>query len=163
MLVLEVIGPSLQTMLDCGRPVIEPAIESLARQIALGTSFLHYRGVVHGGQSTVLSTEVNRSTTHGRNLDLHSGNIAFEIPTLDGKLERDAIITLGEPRCVPVLARDQLHQTDSLPKYLVSSGSPEDCVKQGDLRVKLIDLGGGSLQRSQSCHSSISPRSLLRY
>ena len=71
-------------------------------------------------------------------------------------------MTLGEARCVPVLARDRLHQTDSLPKYLVSPANLEEFVKQDDLRVKLIDLGGGSLQRSRSCHSLISPCSLLQ-
>jgi hypothetical protein len=59
-------------------------------------------------------------------------------------------MTLGVPQCVPVFTRDQLHQTDSLPKYLVLPGSLVECVKQDDLRVKIIDLGEGSLRWSQS-------------
>lgn len=54
-------------------------------------------------------------------------------------------MTLELPQCVPVFTRDRLHQTDSLPKYLVLPGNLVDCVKQEDLRVKIIDLGEGSL------------------
>ena len=56
--------------------------------------------------------------------------------------------TLGLPRCVPVFTRDLPYQTDSLPKYLVLSKSQVDCVKQDDLRTKIIDFGGGSLRLS---------------
>ena len=82
-------------------------------------------------------------TAHRYNLDLHKGNIAFEIPDLDGKPEENAMMTLGVPQCVPVFARDRLHQVDSLPKYLVLPGSLVEHVKQDDLRVKIIDLGEG--------------------
>ena len=54
-------------------------------------------------------------------------------------------MALGVPRCVPVVARDQLHQADSHPKYLVIPGNLVECVNQDDLRVKIIDLGEGSL------------------
>ena len=54
------------------------------------------------------------------------------------------MMTLGVPQCVPVFPRDQQHHSDSLPKYLVIPGSLEDCVEQDDMRVKIIDLGGGS-------------------
>ena len=58
-LVLEVVGPSLQPLLDHKEwiTVIQQTLKSLTRQIALGTSFLHHCGVVHGGQPTVLSTD----------------------------------------------------------------------------------------------------------
>ena len=55
------------------------------------------------------------------------------------------MMTLGLPQCVPVITLDKLHQTDSLPKYLVLSGSLLECVKQEDMRIKIIDLGEGSL------------------
>ena len=61
-------------------------------------------------------------------------------------------MALGPPEIVAVIARDHLRQTDSLPKYLVLPGNLVECVKQDDLRVKIIDLGEGSLRRSQSCH-----------
>ena len=79
------------------------------------------------------------------NPDLHKGNIAFEVPGLDGKSEENAMMTLGLPQCVPVFTRDNLHKTDSLPKYLVLSGSLLECVEQEDMRIKIIDLGEGSL------------------
>jgi len=52
---------------------------------------------------------------------------------------------LGLPACVPVFTRDRPYLTDSLPKYLVLSESPIDHVELGDLRIKIIDLGGGLL------------------
>jgi len=55
------------------------------------------------------------------------------------------MMTLGLPQCVPVVTRDQLRHTDSLPKYLVLPGSLVECVKQDDIRIKIIDLGEGSL------------------
>lgn len=54
------------------------------------------------------------------------------------------MMTLGVPICVPVFTRDRLHQNDSFPKYLVHPGNLVECVKQDDLRVKIIDLGEGS-------------------
>ena len=54
-LVLQVTGPHLEDIFD--EPTVIPhAIKSLAHQIALGISFLHDCGVVHSGQSIILST-----------------------------------------------------------------------------------------------------------
>jgi len=82
---------------------------------------------------------------HTRNLDLHKGNITFEIPDINGKSEWDVMNIFGLPTCVPVFTRDRPYQTDSLPKYLVLSESPIDYVELDDLRIKIIDLGGGLL------------------
>ena len=60
------------------------------------------------------------------------------------------MITLGVPHCVPVFTRDHRHQTDSHPKYLVLPGSLVGRVKPDDMRVKIIDLGEGSLSPSKS-------------
>ena len=53
--------------------------------------------------------------------------------------------TVGMPQCAPVLTRDRPYQSDSLPKYVVVSGSFLDCVELDDLRIKIIDLSAGSL------------------
>ena len=53
------------------------------------------------------------------------------------------MMTLGVPRCIPVITRDPLHQIASLSKYIVLPGSLVEYVKQYDLRVKIIDLGEG--------------------
>ena len=50
-LVLQVVGPHLETMFNDETPIIQQAIKSLVHQVALGTSFLHDCGVVHAGQS----------------------------------------------------------------------------------------------------------------
>ena len=56
-LVLQVLGPDLETMFDEIEPsVVEQSIKSLTHQVALGASFLHHCGVVHGGWSTSLSS-----------------------------------------------------------------------------------------------------------
>ena len=55
-LVSQVLGPHLEYMLDEEPSVFRQAIKSLARQIALGISFLHDCGVVHAGLLAVLST-----------------------------------------------------------------------------------------------------------
>lgn len=76
-------------------------------------------------------------------LDLHQGNIAFEIPGFDGTTEEKAMLSLDVPQCVPVITRNHLHHTDSLPRYLVVPGSLVDRVKQDDVRIKIVDLGEG--------------------
>ena len=63
------------------------------------------------------------------NSDLHKGNVVFEIPDLDGKPERNVLITLGSLGCVPVFTRDQSHQTELLPKDLVRPASLAEHVK----------------------------------
>ena len=100
---------------------------------------------MRGSSRRSVSRSTNRSTADECHLDLHKGNIAVEIPDLDGKSEELAMMTLDPPQCVPVFTRDHLNQTDSLPKYLVLPGNLVQCVKQDDLRVKIIDLGEGSL------------------
>ena len=70
----------------------------------------------------------------------------FEIPDLYGKPEEDVMDTIGLPNSAPVFTRDQSYQSDSLPKYLVFSESLVGLVDQDDLRVKMIDFGGGSFQ-----------------
>jgi len=60
-------------------------------------------------------------------------------------------MALDVPRCVPVIPRDQLHQSGSLPRYLVLPGDLVECVKGDDTRVKIIDLGEGSLWWPQPC------------
>ena len=142
-LVLQVLGPQLQIMYDDDPAVIHRAIKPLVRQIVLGISFLHDCGIVHAGQSTV---SAHQPTTHRYSLDLHRGNIAFEIPDLDGKSEQEAMNAVGLPYCAPVLLRDLTYPTDSFPKYLVVSGNLVESVDPDDLRIKIIDFGEGSLQ-----------------
>jgi serine/threonine-protein kinase SRPK3 len=147
-LVSQVVGPHLEAMSDEDPSVIQKTIKTLIHQVALGISFLHHCGVVHAGGSTTLSADWK---TYGFDLDLHQGNIAFEISSLNGSSERKAMLTLGVPKCVPVITQCQSQHTDSLPKYLVDSGSLIGRVKQDDMHLKIIDLGEGSLRRSQLC------------
>ena len=61
-LVLPVIGPNLETMYEKGPAAIQKSIKSIMYQVALGTSFLHDSGVVHGGRKLVPPTI--QSETH---------------------------------------------------------------------------------------------------
>ena len=54
------------------------------------------------------------------------------------------MMKLEVPQCIPVFPRNQQHQTNSLPKYLVIPGNLVDYVKQDDLHIKIIDFGEGS-------------------
>ena len=98
--------------------------------------------------------------------DLHKGNVAFEIKNFDGESEPKAMFSLGVHQFVPVIARDNLHQTDSLPKYLVFPGDLLKRVNQDDLRVKIIDFGEGSSRWSpqphRGCQTLIRSRSFLQ-
>ena len=96
--------------------------------------------MIAGWFTRSVNGSVDRSTTNVRcNLDLHKGNIAFEIPDLDGKSELHAVTRLDPPICVPVVPLDHLRQTDSLPvadllnhPRFVKSGHPRAtriCVK----------------------------------
>ena len=71
--------------------------------------------------------------------------------------------TVGLPECVPVFTQDRLRQTDSLPKYMVCPGNLVDHVRQDNLRIKIIDLGEGSLQRPKSCCQALTSLSFLQY
>jgi len=55
-LVLKVVGPRLSDMYCYDPSVICRVVQHLVHQITLGISFLHDCGVIHAGQSTVLST-----------------------------------------------------------------------------------------------------------
>jgi len=50
-LVLQVVGPHLEAMFNEESTIVQQAIKSLMRQVALGTSFFHDCGVTHAGQS----------------------------------------------------------------------------------------------------------------
>ena len=58
-LVLQVVGPHLEAMFREEPTAVQQSIKSLAHQVALGTSFLHYCGVVHAGQSIRFLTGYN--------------------------------------------------------------------------------------------------------
>ena len=61
-LVFPVIGPTLETMSENKPAVILQTLKSVMHQVALGTSFLHDRGVVHAGRKPVILT--TQATTH---------------------------------------------------------------------------------------------------
>jgi len=87
----------------------------------------------------------------------------FEIPDFDGKPEREVMSIMGLPNSLPVFTQDLPYQSDSLPKYLVLAEGLVECVARDDLRIKIIDLGGGSFRLSQPHHQALRSRSFLQY
>jgi len=122
-LVTEVVGPRLGDMINEDPELLQKQAKTLFRQIVSGAAHLHSSGIVHG--------------------DLHTGNVAFEIPDLNGMPEQSAIMCLGVPHCIPVIPRNHEHQTDSLPKYLVMPGTFVDHLVDAlePLQIKIIDFG----------------------
>ena len=140
MLVFQVLGPHLVCTFRKHIFAIHKSIKSLVRQMALGISFLHHCGVVHAGSPFVLLADWK---AYESDLDLYNANIAFEIPDLDGEPEEDVMNALGAPTCTAVLTRDQMDQTDSLPRYVVAPENLLCRVQKDNLRIKITDLGGG--------------------
>ncbi|RDL40057.1 Uncharacterized protein BP5553_00036 [Venustampulla echinocandica] len=106
---------------------LQARTKDISFQTMLGLSYLHEQGVAHG--------------------DLHSGNIAVSLPQLNDCLEQD-IMDNACPEYVPVIARNPMHQTDSLPAYLVSAFNMIYYFAEEDLPiitedscVKIMDFG----------------------
>ena len=148
--VSQIVGPHLEAM--SYDDAVKEDRGSLVYQVMVGTSSLHHPGVAHGGS---VNSHANRSTTHGCDLDLHWGNIAFEVSDFDGMPEKNVIRTLGTPFCEPLITEDHRRQTESLPKYVVIAAKLEDHVKRDPLRLKIIDLGEGSLRLPHTWHRGI--------
>jgi len=62
-LISQVVGPHLEAVFNDDPTVIQQMIKSLVHQIALGTSFLHDCGVIHAGESTHLSHDLDNNSS----------------------------------------------------------------------------------------------------
>jgi hypothetical protein len=76
------------------------------------------------------------------------GNIAVTLPQLQAHSEEAIMEFFANPECIPVIARNPIEQTASLPPYLAISmvgyltetGSP---LVVEPLCVKIMDFGNG--------------------
>ena len=130
--------------------------KSFTHQALLGVSYLHSRGIAHGGKDP--TTFIPRESSLKQNelfVDLHFGNLGCSLPGLNERTELDLLGHFGNPDCVtPILAVDPVDQTVSLPPYLVPAISmAEYLVKskpplsfETELPLlKILDFGGCKL------------------
>lgn len=123
-LVLELLGPSVPIVIEhhfaTGR-LPGALARKVSMQAALGLNYLHTNGVGHG--------------------DLHTGNIAFTVPSLDSLPEVTLMEQLGPPRTSPVVRSDGGVLTTGVPRYLVWPTSIRAGVPTEGNDVKIIDFG----------------------
>ncbi|KAI1033158.1 hypothetical protein LB505_010600 [Fusarium chuoi] len=126
-LVLEFAGPNVSEVVDshCRDDRLPSrAARSISRQVLQGIDYLASRGIGHG--------------------DLHTRNIALEIPGLHSLSERDFMARLGEPEMGLVIRRDGKPLSLSVPTHIVrpSSFRNKDIqILLSSPSIKVIDFG----------------------
>ncbi|KAF1351893.1 kinase-like domain-containing protein [Delphinella strobiligena] len=123
-LILELLGPSVPTVIEAHFPDGRlPGIiaNRVAMQVVLGLDFLHKNKIGHG--------------------DLHTGNVVFELPSLDSMSEEDLMKKMTVPETGPVTRSDGQELTAEVPRYLVWPTSlPANAPAAYD-KIKIIDFG----------------------
>lgn len=114
-----------------------------------GLSYLHERGVAHGGK--ILNSCCHMLIQSLTKPDLHADNLGVGIPQLQNFSEDDIMDHFSNPETTAVVARDPHLSTEFFPAYLVQ---PVDLVhflkKSGSLKeglpfdLKILDFGGGT-------------------
>jgi hypothetical protein len=92
----------------------------------LGVSYLHSRGIAHGGAWYYVSFRPPSLFKPSCIVDLHLDNFGCTLPGLNEHSEWDVMAHFGNPDCVPILAVNPMNQTASIPPYIVSAISMAD-------------------------------------
>lgn len=144
-LVLDLVGPNIADIIDShcrGDRLPSHAAKSISRQVLQGIDYLASNGIGHGGKRTMFQFV----TAAMLNLlkDLHTRNIALEIPELHLLSERDFIARLGEPEMGLVTRRDGKSLSSNIPTCIVRPSSFRHKDVQRLLSspsIKIIDFG----------------------
>ncbi|EWZ96953.1 CMGC/SRPK protein kinase [Fusarium oxysporum f. sp. lycopersici MN25] len=126
-LVLDLVGPNIADIIDShcrGDTLPSHAAKSISRQVLQGIDYLASNGIGHG--------------------DLHTRNIALEIPELHLLSERDLIARLGDPEMGLVTRRDGKPLSSNIPTCIVRPSSFRHKDVQRLLSspsIKIIDFG----------------------
>ncbi|KAF5715421.1 CMGC SRPK kinase [Fusarium mundagurra] len=126
-LVLELVGPNVSDVIGsyCRDDRLPSrAARSISKQVLQGLDYLASKGIGHG--------------------DLHTRNIALEIPGLHSLSERDFIARLGEPEMGLVIRQDGKPLSSKVPTHIVRPSSFRDKDVQSLLAspsTKIIDFG----------------------
>lgn len=155
-LVLELLGPSVADYLDAhsyDERLPGELAKRVVKQTLLGLAFLHERGIAHGGMLPILLTvtvpiiSIHLPNPHPCDLDLHTRNLAFTIPSLQALREEDFIRKLGRPETGTVQRTDGQPLESSLPRYLVRPTSYHQDIETS---IKIIDFGQSFFSRDES-------------
>ncbi|KAF5671132.1 CMGC SRPK kinase [Fusarium denticulatum] len=126
-LVLQIVGPNVSDIIvsHCGEDRLPSrAARSISRQVLQGLDYLASNGIGHG--------------------DLHTRNVALEIPGLHSLSERDFIARLGEPEMGLVTRQDGGPLSSNVPTHIVRPSSFRNKDIQSLLvlpSIKIIDFG----------------------
>lgn len=140
------VGPSVQTVVE------EPPFRGrftgviakrVCKEMVLALDFLHEQDIGHGGQSDCFPTSSMRRQVErsDRLLDLHTGNVAFTIPSLDSLSEEMLHEKLGNPQTAPVSRSGNIPRLMGMPEYLVWPVSFPVDGSWSESPTKLIDFG----------------------
>ncbi|EON65280.1 CMGC/SRPK protein kinase [Coniosporium apollinis CBS 100218] len=142
-LVFEVLGPNIPTVIDArfadGRLPGKIA-RRVCKHALLGLDFLHQHQVGHG--------------------DLHTGNIAFTLPSLDPMPEEEVLKQLPTPEIGDVTRLDGKALGPGVPKYLVWPGSFRISKTTLENPIKIIDFGESFTRdtRPKTLHTPLAVR-----
>ncbi|KAM5376126.1 hypothetical protein ACJA88_007237 [Fusarium oxysporum] len=126
-LLLDLVGPNIADIIDShcrGDRLPSHAAKSISRQVLQGIDYLASNGIGHG--------------------DLHTRNIALEIPELHLLSERDLIARLDDPEMGLVTRRDGKPLSSNIPTCIVRPSSFRHKDVQRLLSspsIKIIDFG----------------------
>lgn len=155
-LVTDVVGPSVSDVLSelKGSRLPFDIARKVAWQCASGLAFLHSRGVVHGGtKALALSNFFPFGFSQLRELlDLHTGNILFEIPDFQSWSVEQVYENLGEPRKEQVTRLDGGPLTPCVPTYVVHPLNPTKFAHlflNAGCRVRITDFGESFLYKAE--------------
>lgn len=152
-LVLEMLGPSVADYLDAhslDERLPGELAKRVVKQTLLGLAFLHERGIAHGGMFmlqylTIIS--IHLPNAHPCDLDLHTRNLAFTLPSLQSLPEEDFLRKLGRPETGTVQRTDGQPLGPGLPRYLVRPTSYHQDIETS---IKIIDFGQSFFSRDES-------------
>ncbi|MCJ1472209.1 hypothetical protein MMC13_000856 [Lambiella insularis] len=131
-IVSEIAGASVREEKECNEQDLLPVkvAREVTAQLALGLAYIHSCGVLHG--------------------DLHTHNIAFELPDINSWTLEQIFSHYGEPRTNEVHRRDDQPLGLEAPPYLVE---PVFLWKPGDTvparRIKILDYGEASFANKE--------------
>ncbi|KAL2862713.1 kinase-like domain-containing protein [Aspergillus lucknowensis] len=125
-LVYELLGPSVPDICDAkfsGGRLPGRLAKSIAKQSLAALDELHQLSICHG--------------------DLHTRNLAFTMPCMDGLSEEKFMQALGKPEIGPVQWRngEKLSLQPEVPSYIVRPAAPQTQLWDPDQPIKLIDFG----------------------
>lgn len=88
-------------------------------------------------------TIIHLPNPHPCDLDLHTRNLAFTLPSLQALQEEDFLHKLGRPETAPIHRTDNQPLESSLPRYLVR---PTSYHQEIETSIKIIDFGQSFLR-----------------